>query len=117
MRLERNLASLSAGRANRVEHLTGASGAGFAFFGITACLAALRFVCKTFFRKKFLFAGSEGEFVTAIAANQSFVFVHIIPLKKLCCVPRSTAYTLYTYKELMSIDNLKIYMLIKCKYY
>ena len=92
MRLEGNLASLSAGRANCVIHLTrAASGVGSAFLGVTAYFAALRFVCETFFCEKFLLAGSEDEFVTAIAANQSFVLVHIIPLKKLCCVPRSTA--------------------------
>lgn len=99
--LEGNLASLSARRADSVEHRTcRARRAGLAFFGVTAVFAALRFVGESFFGVKFLLAGSEGEIVTAIAANQSFVFVHTIPLKKLCCVTctniRSTVVLLYT---------------------
>lgn len=80
MRLKRYLAGFPARRAYCVIHLTvSAPGAGLAFLGIAASLAALRFVGESFFSEKFLLASSEGEFFTAIAADQSLVFVHIIP--------------------------------------
>ncbi len=82
VRFEGNLANLAASGANRFEHLTVSASAGAAaFFSIAARLAALRFVCEALFGEKFLLAGSEGEFVTAIAADQSLVVVHIIPQK------------------------------------
>jgi len=80
VRLEGNLAGLTALSTNSIEHLTGAAvPTGIAFTGITAVFAALRFVRKTFFRVKCLLAGSKSEFLSAILADQGFVVVHEIP--------------------------------------
>ena len=70
---------------NGIIHTTGTVATGVAATGValtcaTAILAALRFVCKTFFSIKFLLAGSKRKFLSAIFADQGLVFVHGIPL-------------------------------------
>ena len=85
-RLERDLTSFSALRANSVVHLaggivtvtavTGTAVSGSAFTGDPAGLAALRLVRKTFFGEKFLLVGSKGEFLSAIFADDGLVAVH-----------------------------------------
>ena len=85
-RLERDLTSFSALRANSIVHLAGGIVAvsavagttvsGSAFTGDPAGLAALRLVRKTFFGEKFLLVGSKGEFLSAIFADDGLVAVH-----------------------------------------
>ena len=79
-RFERNLAGRAARCADSVIHLAGAAGAaGVALPSVTAGLAALRFVRKTFFGEKLLLAGSKSEFLSAILADEGLVVVHEIP--------------------------------------
>ena len=84
-RFEGNLAGLATLRADRVEH--GPSAAAVAGILLlargSAILAALRFVGKTFFGEEFLLAGSEGEILSAIFADQGLVAVHWIPQKNI----------------------------------
>ena len=80
---EGDLAGLAAFSAYSIIHLAGAavvSARVVALAGVTASFAALGLVGETFFCVKFLFAGSESEFVSAIFADQCFVVVHEIPL-------------------------------------
>jgi hypothetical protein len=80
--LERNLAGSAAVCADCIVHLTLTTAvAGVLLACVTACLAALGFVLETAFRIKFLFTGSENEFLTAVSANESFVLIHVIPLQ------------------------------------
>ena len=71
--LERNLAGFSAGSTNRIVHL--ALGSSGVFAGTAAGFASLRLICKSFFSEKVLLAGSKYEFLSAILACESFVFV------------------------------------------
>ena len=77
--LEWNLAGFSALCAYRIIHLTAAF-PGVSPARVTAGFTALWFVCKAFFSKKLLLAGSKREFLSAIFADQGFVVVHEIPL-------------------------------------
>jgi hypothetical protein len=79
--LERNLAGLSAGGADCVVHLA-ASAACILLACSSAGLAALRLVSEAFLRVKLLLAGSKGEFLAAILADDDFVVVHLLPLYK-----------------------------------
>ena len=81
MRLERNLAGVAALGANRLEHLTGCTRsitARILAVG-TAVLASLGLVGEALLCVKFLLAGSKGEFLSAIFADQYFVAVHRLP--------------------------------------
>ena len=80
--LEGHLAGLAALGANSVIHLAAATltTAGVAFACIAAGLAALRLVGEALFSKELLFAGCEGELLSAILADDSFVLKHVIPL-------------------------------------
>ena len=82
--LEGNLASLAAFGADSIKQLTSTAGSSTASLlaGHTAGTAALRLVLKTLFGVKFLFAGGENEFLTAVLADECFVVVHKIPLTK-----------------------------------
>ncbi len=84
-RLERNFARFSARCANCVEHLAitaVSAGVVASLAGITAPLATLRLIGEPFVSEKFLFAGRECELLTAILADEGFVFKHGIPHKK-----------------------------------
>jgi hypothetical protein len=74
--LERNLTGFSAFRTDSVIHLTGAVASGITLASNSAGLAALWFIRKAFFGEKFLLAGSKGEFLSAIFADDGFVAVH-----------------------------------------
>jgi len=82
--LKGHLASLAAFGTDSIKQLTGAAGGSAAglLTGHTAGTAALRLVLKTLFGIKFLFAGGENEFLTAVLADECFVVVHKIPLTK-----------------------------------
>jgi len=99
--LKRYLALLAAIGADGVEHLT----CGLALFGVAACFAALRFVCESLFGVKLLLSSSKGEIAAAIAANESFVFVHTIPQLKLCCAALTCATRLVYYMLLVYISQ------------
>ena len=78
VRLEGNLAGVATLGANRVKHLTGCTRsitARILAVG-TAALASLGLVGEALLCVKFLLAGSKGEFLSAIFADQSFVAVH-----------------------------------------
>ena len=84
MRLEGDLAFLTAFGADGVKQLTFARSLGSGVFsGRSASAAALRFVLETFFGVKFLLTGSEDEFLSAILADQGLVLVHFVPRKKI----------------------------------
>jgi hypothetical protein len=53
--------------------------------GITARLAPLGLIRKTFFSKKFLFTRGENEFLSAIPADDGFVLEHGKPLSVNYC--------------------------------
>ena len=76
MRLEGNLAGVSALGTNGVEHLTCAALSALGLAVCTASLTSLRLVGETLLCVKFLLAGSKGEFLSAIFADQSLVAVH-----------------------------------------
>ena len=78
-RLKRNLAGTTTICADCVIHDTLFAAAGALLAGDAAIFAALRFVGKPFFRKEFLFAGSEGEVLSAIFADDDFVAIHVLP--------------------------------------
>ena len=85
-RLERNLASLPAFRANCVKHhalsaVIAASVVTRMLLCISARLAALGFVGETLFGVELLLAGSKGELLSAIFADDGLVAVHEIPLR------------------------------------
>ena len=75
--LEGNLAGLSAFSADCVEHFARLTAASCALTCSTACLATLRLVGEALFSVKFLLSGSEGEFLSAILADESLVSVHL----------------------------------------
>ena len=77
-RLKGNLAGLAAGCADGVKHLTALSTS--LLTSLTAGSAALRLILEALFGVKFLFAGRENEFLTAVFADECFVVVHEIPL-------------------------------------
>ena len=72
--LEGNLSLAAATGAGSGEELTGATGGVLA--SITAVLAALGLVLEATLSVEFLLAGSENEFVAALFANSSLIFVH-----------------------------------------
>ena len=86
--LERNLTGPATLCTNRIVHLAGciitvAAVAGTAI-GVTltsdaAGFAALRFIREAFLGEKLLFVGCEGEFLSAIFADDGLVVVHLIP--------------------------------------
>ena len=76
-RFEGNLAGSAATGADRIEHLAGFAAAGSLLTGRAARLAALRFVRKALLGVEFLLAGSEGEVLAAVFANQGFVAEHV----------------------------------------
>ena len=78
-RLKRNLAGTTTICADCVIHDTLFAAAGALLAGDAAIFAALRLVGKSFFRKKFLFAGGEGEVLSAIFADDDFVAIHVLP--------------------------------------
>ena len=86
--LERNLTGFSALCANRIVHLAGCivtvtavagTAIGVTLTGNPAGFATLRFIRKAFLGEKLLFVGSEGEFLSAIFADDGLVVVHLIP--------------------------------------
>ena len=76
MGLEGNLAGVAALGANGVKHLTCAALTALSLAVGTTSLTSLRLVGKTLLCVKFLLAGSKGEFLSAIFADQCFVAVH-----------------------------------------
>jgi hypothetical protein len=82
--LKGDFAGVPAPGANRVKHRTRRARMVIALACVPACFAALRFVYKTFFRIKRLFAGSEIEFLPAVLTVESLVVVHEIPLSIDC---------------------------------
>ena len=80
--LERNFAGTAAGSADSVKHLALAALAvvGSTFAGIAAGFAALRLIGEALFSKKLLLVGGEGEFLSAIFADDRFVLEHVVPL-------------------------------------
>ena len=68
--------------AYSVKHLARAALAvvGSTFAGIAAGFAALRLIGEAFFSKKLLLVGGEGEFLSAIFADDRFVLAHVVPL-------------------------------------
>lgn len=79
MRLERNLAGISALGASSVIHLTCTALATLGLAVLTASLASLGLIGKALLDIKFLLTCSKGEFLSAIFADQSFVAVHRKP--------------------------------------
>lgn len=77
-RLERNLARLPAVRAYGIIHFAGRFVVSLTLF--TAFFASSRFVGKTFFRKKLLFASCPYKFFAAFLTDQSLVLIHNINL-------------------------------------
>ena len=71
-----NLACLTASGANGVIHLTFGAFATSVLASLTAGLTTLGFVGEALFSIKFLLTGGESEFLSAILADQSLVFVH-----------------------------------------
>lgn len=69
--LEGNSCNSSAIITNRLIHRAG-------LLRLTACLAALRLVYKALFSVELLLAGSKNEFLVAIFADESLVFVHVV---------------------------------------
>ena len=80
--LERNFAGTASGSAYSVKHLALAALAvvGSTFAGIAAGFAALRLIGEALFSKKLLLVGGEGEFLSAIFADDRFVLEHVVPL-------------------------------------
>jgi hypothetical protein len=76
MGLKRNLAGVAALGANGVKCLTCAALSTLSLAVCTASLTSLRLVGETLLCVKFLLAGSKGEFLSAILADQSLVAVH-----------------------------------------
>ena len=91
--LEGYLAGLAALGADGVKHLTisAAVAAAAALAGLSAVFAALRFVGESLFGVELLLAGSKGELLSAVLADDGFVAVHEIPLKCNCAVQICTA--------------------------
>jgi hypothetical protein len=99
--LERNLTGLPAICAYRIVHLTGGTVTKAAFAGTAsgvtltsdaAGFATLRFIRKAFFGEELLLAGSKGEFLSAIFADDGLVVVHLIPHIKYCAVQICTTH-------------------------
>ena len=81
--LEGNLGFAAAAVADHGEHLPGSAAiAVLGFAGITAGLAPTGLVLEAFLGVEFLFAGRENEFISAVTAGQSLVFVHGYALLK-----------------------------------
>lgn len=76
-RFERNNSFFAAACAYCREHLPVS---GSVLLCISALLAALGFVCETFFCIEFLLTGGEDEFFSAVLAYKRFVCVHTIYL-------------------------------------
>jgi hypothetical protein len=76
--LEGNLSFAAAFSANCGEHFSGSLGSLFSC--VSASLAALGFVLEAAFSVEFLFACGKNEFVAAIFAGESLVFVHLVVL-------------------------------------
>ena len=76
MGLKGNLAGVAALGADGIKHLAGAcSIVACALTVGTACLASLGLIGEALLCVKFLLAGSKGEFLSAIFADQYFVAV------------------------------------------
>ncbi len=81
--LERNLGFASAAVADYGEHLPGSTAvAVLGLAGVTAGLAPTGLVLEALLGVEFLFAGGENEFISAVTAGQSLVFVHGYALLK-----------------------------------
>ena len=80
VRLEGNLALLTALCANSGEHLAGASLATACLTSGAAVTASLGLVGEALLSIKFLLSGSESEFLSAFLADECLVSVHVIPL-------------------------------------
>ena len=93
MGLERNLTFLAAACTYCIIHLALSCAPVCCLARIAARLAALRLIGKALLSVKFLLTGSEGEFLSAILADQSLVVVHEIPLPNLAT---SSVVILYT---------------------
>ena len=71
--LERNLCNPTAIIANSFKH-------GIVFLGLTASLTTLRLVHKALFSIELLLSGRKNEFLIAVLADESLVFVHFVNL-------------------------------------
>ena len=80
VRLERNLALLTAVGAGSVEHLAGRSLTALSLTGVAAITASLGLVGEALLGVELLLAGGENEFASAILADNGLVSVHVIPL-------------------------------------
>lgn len=82
-RLEGNLSLLAAVSADRSEHLAlRAGGAILSTERSTALRAAARLVLEALLRIERLLRGAEDELLVTVAANESFVLIHICILLK-----------------------------------
>ena len=72
--LERNFAGTAAGSAYSVKHLA------LAALAVVGSTFALRLIGEALFSKKLLLVGGEGEFLSAIFADDRFVLEHVVPL-------------------------------------
>ena len=80
MRLEGNLALLTAVGANSVEHLAcGSLLTALSHAGVAAITASLGRVGEALLGVELLLAGGENEFASAILADNGLVSVHVIP--------------------------------------
>ena len=84
VRLERNLALLTAVCAGSVKHLAGGSLTALSLTGVAAITASLGLVLEALLGVELLLAGGENEFASAILADNGLVSVHCIPLLFLC---------------------------------
>jgi hypothetical protein len=78
VRLERNLALLTAVGAGSVEHLAGGSLTALSLTGVAAITASLGLVGEALLGVELLLAGGENEFASAILADNGLVSVHCI---------------------------------------
>jgi hypothetical protein len=99
VRLERHLAGLATLCANRIIHLALTVAIAGASAGIPALLAALGLVLESALRIKFLFTGGKDEFLAAVFADQSFVFVHKMILLKISLALFRAAFIITYYFE------------------
>ena len=79
VRLERNLALLTAVSAGSVKHLAGRSLTALSLTGVAAITASLGLVGEALLGVELLLAGGENEFASAILADNGLVSVHVLP--------------------------------------
>jgi hypothetical protein len=115
-----NLACLTASGANGVIHLTFGAFATSVLASLTAGLTTLGFVGETLFSIKFLLTGGESEFLSAILADQSLVFVHwgkpLFRIPQRLSVATGSLYPISIKKSILS-TFLKHFSTHFCRFY